>query len=1041
MAGYLLPFSGRYERCFLGVKQILIGAAIILILSGATAVAQNNPPVFDTIFTTGVVAEGDIISWDISATDPDLNDTVTYFIDPPIEPPYDDSVYKGDATFQTVGEVENFLFTPFYDWTDAAPVVLQITFGATDGIDTARMPVSITVEHFNPPPEFDPVQDYRTAEGVPLQFTVRASDPDGAAPILNAEPIPANATFRDVGFGYGVFDFTPDATQYGDTAQDYLISFIASDGEKADTAQLTIRVVGPYVQAFLTIVPSKTVAEGTPLEFDISGEDPNNVMLELGARGDSTMDIVVGETVGDTIAHLTYDANYVKQDTTYTITLFAYNGRDTTFHDVLVTVTDSMNYPPVFAPVAPDSIYEGIDSITDLVISAADPEGNPVSLVISAADTAGLSSVSFVDNHDNTGLFNFAPTITEGGDYDFRFIANDYLDGENDAAVGTLTVAVKVLEVDNPPQLKVVASGNTSGINEGGYVRFDISATDPEQGGLPITITPAPDSNVYKGNVVYAETSDSTATFEFYPGFNQVTTGSDTTFRIIFSTQDTVETVSQQAYVTVYDVPKGNNDPWQADTLTLLGSVWDSLIIPRNDTLIDTLIGFEINARIWNDSNITAGMTGFRWSEPWLKCDTVRFGESFVSGPGAPGYLKAYIDNDSLAFQPEFVYTGGTSLPPVTDGTWDYFTARFVIDTTMIDMNTIHIDSLPKIRFRIGPYGTNAGFLFDKKPQAKKTADAVQEYLAEMAADSFSYPPLTSIGDVRSANDSVKISLFDVQKGVTMGTGDVLYMYDDQDSVKQYQLRISVENRARLSNLSLGYRIYSGDGAVWEYGDIVPVVNPFSRMAPDTAVWPGSGGLTMTGWSMDGSGIDSLVLSGDAGVDPERGLSRGLMQYIASVPFTVGGVADYETKAICFDILSAGPDYVWNFTRTTGDSLSPGFSGAVCFPVKSRIVTDANDQGQGLPLVYSLEQNYPNPFNATTTIKFRIPRQEHVRITVYNVLGQTVSILADQTFLPGEHRVVWDGCDHRGKQAATGIYLYQIKSEGLTKTRKMILLK
>lgn len=1023
------------------MNKTLIGAAIVVTIFGATAAAQNNPPVFDTIYTTGTVAEGNIISWDISATDPDSTDTVTYFIDPPIEPPYDESVYKGDAQFQAVGDIENFLFTPFYDWTDVDPVVLQTTFGATDGIDTARMPVTITITQFNPPPEFQPVQNYRTAEGVRLQFTVRASDPDGAVPALTAEPTPNNATFTPDGSGAGLFDFTPDATQYGDTAQDYMISFIASDGEKADTAVLTIRVVGPYLQAVLNVVTPKSVAEGNTLGFDISGSDPNDVLLVLGARGDSSMHLDVGATVNDS-AHVTYHANYVKSDTTHTVTLYAYNGRDTTFNSVQITVRDSMNYPPVFAPLPRDTIDEGSGSISQ-VISAADPEGNPVSLTLTG-DTAGLSNVSFVDNHDGTGLFNFAPDMTEGGQHEFYFQASDSLEGESDAAVSVDTLYVKVNEVDYPPVLTVVASDSITAIKEGGYIGFNLKATDVETVSPPIIVTPSPDSNVFKGNVVYVRTSDSTATFEFYPDFNQVTSGTDTIYRITFATEDLYEEISQQVIVTVYNVPKGNNDPWAADTLTLLGTVWDSLIIPRDppdDTLMDTLLGFEINARIWNDSNVTAGMTGFRWDEPWLKCDTVEFGAPFVSGPSPAGYRHVDIANNVLAFQPIFFFLQGNSLPPSQNGTWDYFTARFVIDTTKVDMDTIHIESLPKIRFRPQPYGTNAAFVFSKMPYTNKSPEAIQQYLSMMAADSTSYPPLTSIGDVRSASDSVKISIFDVQKGLTLGNGDVLYMFDQEDSVKHYQLRISVENRDRLADLSLGYRIYSGDGALWEYGNTVPVVNPFSRMAPDTTIWQGSGGLTMTGWSMNGSGADSLVLRGTAGVDPESGLPRGLMQYMMAVPFNISGVADYETKTICFDTVTAGPDYVWNFTRAAGDSLSPGFTQAICFPVKSRLLTDVDDQSHGLPAAYSLDQNYPNPFNATTAIRFRIPRQEHVTITVYNVLGQKVSVLADGNFPPGEHRVVWDGCDRRGNAAATGIYLYQIKSEGLTKTKKMILLK
>jgi hypothetical protein len=1026
------------------VKNILIGVAFILIFSGATAVAQNNPPVFDTTYTTGTVAEGGVLSWDISAADPDSTDTVTYFIDPPIEPPFDESIYKGDAQFQPVGNIMNFLFTPFYDWTDLDPVVLQTTFGATDGIDTILMPVTITITQFNPPPEFQPVQNYRTAEGVPLQFTVQASDPDGAVPAISTDSIPNNATFTDNGDGTGSFDFTPDATQYGDTAQDYVIPFIASDGEKADTAIVVIRVVGPYLKAILNAVSSKSVAEGDTLKFNISGSDPNDVMLELGVLGDSPTHLDVGETINDT-AHVTYYANYVKADTTHTDTLYAYNGRDTTFNTVQITVRDSMNYPPVFAPLPHDTIDEGSGSIND-TISATDPEGNTVSLTLLADDTVGLTSVSFDDNHDGTGVFTFTPNLTEGGDYEFRIQASDYLAGESDIAMSVGTLFVKVNEVDSPPVLTVVASDSVKAIKEGGYIGFDLMATDIQQDSLPIIITPPPNSSVYKGNVVYARTSDTTATFEFYPDFNQVTSGTDTTYKITFATEDSIEEVSQQVFVTVLNVPKGNNDPWEADTLTLVGTVWDSLIIPRDppdDTLMDTVLGFEINGRIWNDSNITAGMTGFSWDEPWLKCDTVEFGAPFVSGPNPADYRQVDIANNVRAFQPIFFFMQGNSLPPIQDGNWDYFTARFVIDTTMVDMDTVHIESLPKIRFRPQPYGTNAAFVFSKLPYTNKSPEAIRQYLSMMVADSTSYPPLTIVGDVRSASDSVKISIFDVDKGITMGDGDVLYMFDQQDSVKHYELRVSVENRDRLAGLSLGYRMYSDNGAIWAYGDIVPVVNPFSRMAPDTAVWQGSGGLTMTGSSMNGSGADSLVFRGTAGAVPDDGLPRGLMQYMVAVPFTVGGVADYETDTIWFDTITTnGSDYVWNFTREGGDSLSPGFdTNAICFPVKSRLLTDVNDQSHELPLVYSLEQNYPNPFNATTTIRFRIPRQEHVTITVYNVLGQKVSILADGAFPPGEHNVVWNGCDRRGKPAATGIYLYQIKSEGLTKTKKMILLK
>ncbi len=93
-----------------------------------------------------------------------------------------------------------------------------------------------------------------------------------------------------------------------------------------------------------------------------------------------------------------------------------------------------------------------------------------------------------------------------------------------------------------------------------------------------------------------------------------------------------------------------------------------------------------------------------------------------------------------------------------------------------------------------------------------------------------------------------------------------------------------------------------------------------------------------------------------------------------------------------------------------------------------------------LPQALQLEQNYPNPFNPHTGIGFQIPegRDEHVQLTVFNLLGQKIVMLVDEPKSPGYHTIPWDGCDERGQQVVSGAYLYRLQTGNQVITRKMI---
>ena len=101
----------------------------------------------------------------------------------------------------------------------------------------------------------------------------------------------------------------------------------------------------------------------------------------------------------------------------------------------------------------------------------------------------------------------------------------------------------------------------------------------------------------------------------------------------------------------------------------------------------------------------------------------------------------------------------------------------------------------------------------------------------------------------------------------------------------------------------------------------------------------------------------------------------------------------------------------------------------------------AKDEPANLPTAFALAQNYPNPFNPRTAIKFALPVATHVRLEVFNVLGQRVAVLKDEPMAAGRHEVTWDGANTHGKSVATGVYLYRLTTEQYTETRKMVLLK
>ena len=93
------------------------------------------------------------------------------------------------------------------------------------------------------------------------------------------------------------------------------------------------------------------------------------------------------------------------------------------------------------------------------------------------------------------------------------------------------------------------------------------------------------------------------------------------------------------------------------------------------------------------------------------------------------------------------------------------------------------------------------------------------------------------------------------------------------------------------------------------------------------------------------------------------------------------------------------------------------------------------------PKNFSLKQNYPNPFNPTTLLRYDLPEDGLVNITIYDMMGRIVKTLVNGSQTAGFKSVQWNATNDRNEPVSAGLYLYTIQSGEFRQTKKMVLLK
>ena len=94
-----------------------------------------------------------------------------------------------------------------------------------------------------------------------------------------------------------------------------------------------------------------------------------------------------------------------------------------------------------------------------------------------------------------------------------------------------------------------------------------------------------------------------------------------------------------------------------------------------------------------------------------------------------------------------------------------------------------------------------------------------------------------------------------------------------------------------------------------------------------------------------------------------------------------------------------------------------------------------------MPKEFALHQNYPNPFNPITFLRFDLPQDGLVNITIYDMMGRIVKTLVNGSQTAGYKSIQWNATNNRNEPVSAGLYLYTIQAGEFRSSKKMVLLK
>ena len=423
--------------------------------------------------------------------------------------------------------------------------------------------------------------------------------------------------------------------------------------------------------------------------------------------------------------------------------------------------------------------------------------------------------------------------------------------------------------------------------------------------------------------------------------------------------------------------------------------------------------------------------------------------------PGASGYATAYLSSN---FGVPFILLGGFDLNEthVVEEDIDYgdptITARDVVDRESLKDFVIQAQEFVIEGLKGGDLSAFSKLrIAGRDPNGPWRHGSVYLYILDLTSniilfhgafpDRFELRPLIpTVKDVVTG-EFVLTQVIEAAKSSPEG-GFVEYYFDDPtDDTDSADIPKVGYAREFKSELDTG-------GGVIQYDFIIG--SGFYGSAPVVPTEP----HTVVEATVSGDAVEGLTVEFSrsiAGQQPDYAHNavtdaNGSLSLTISSPDGVSGY--YQARARNADGETVGQWHSIPLNRNQRQVLELTLSGGMTVvrvePLsasKPVLAAEPVLSTETVPEISGLAPNFPNPFNSATLITYHLSSPGPVQLVIYNVLGQPVRTLVDQSQAAGSYQIRWDVLDQRGVSLSTGIYIARLSYPGGVQTQRLLYLK
>lgn len=298
--------------------------------------------------------------------------------------------------------------------------------------------------------------------------------------------------------------------------------------------------------------------------------------------------------------------------------------------------------------------------------------------------------------------------------------------------------------------------------------------------------------------------------------------------------------------------------------------------------------------------------------------------------------------------------------------------------------------------------------------------------------------------------------------GVTSITGDIGVSPIDQTAITGFDLILDPSGEFSTSSLVVG-KVYAADYAPPTPTMLITAVSDMEtaytdaagRTQPDynelysgditgqtlthglykwsTGVLVSAGGVTISGTASDVwifQVAQNLTLANGAIITLSGGAQASNIFWQIAGQVTLGTTSDFKGIILCQTLIDMQTGGILNGRMLAQTAVTLDANN-----VNSPTVVKVVENGLA-PQEFALYQNYPNPFNPTSTIQYAIPQTGFVNISIYDILGEEIRVLVNEEKTPGNYEIIFDG-----KDLASGVYFYKIRTGEFSQIKKMVLMR